>query len=70
FGFVSKVWPSEANFFLVRVDDAIAMMNYCKAHKVLLRHFGGELSDCIRITVGSRSDNDTLLSVLKKFAKD
>ncbi len=70
YDFVSKVWPSEANFFLIRVDDAVAMMNHCKAHKVLLRHFGGELADCIRITVGSQSDNDTLLSVLNRFAKD
>ena len=31
---------------------------------VLLRHFGGNLSDCIRITVGSPSDNDQLLRVL------
>lgn len=70
YDFVSKVWPSEANFFLIRVDDAGALMDHCKTHKVLLRHFAGDLSDCIRITVGSQSDNDALLSVLMRFAKD
>ncbi len=62
--FVHKVWPSEANFFLARLSDAGAVMQRCEENSVLLRHFGGDLSDCIRITVGSPSDNDRLLSVL------
>jgi len=70
YDFVSKVWPSDANFFLIRTVDAAAVMEHCKVHKVLLRHFGGELSDCIRITVGSPSDNDALLSALNSFGKD
>jgi len=69
FTFVSKVWPSDANFFLVRVDDAIALVEHCKSHNILLRYFGGDLSDCIRITVGSQSDNDTLLAALDRFGK-
>lgn len=68
--FVSKVWPSEANFILIRVDDAVALMDYFKAHKVLLRHFGDELPNCIRITVGSTVDNDTVLSILNRFARN
>jgi len=62
--FVQKVWPSDANFFLVRVTDPASVMQRCEAHKVLLRSFGGALSNCIRITVGSRSDNDRLLQAL------
>jgi histidinol-phosphate aminotransferase len=70
YDFVSKVWPSEANFFLIRAIDAPAIMAHCKTHNVLLRHFRGELSDCIRITVGSKSDNDTLLSALNSYGRD
>ncbi|HNP65637.1 MAG TPA: histidinol-phosphate transaminase [Woeseiaceae bacterium] len=62
--FVIKVWPSDANFFLVRVSNARRIMEHCSAHKVLLRHFGGELEDCIRISVGSRAENERLLQVL------
>lgn len=69
FRFVSKVWPSDANFFLVRVDDAMALIKHCKSHRILLRYFGGDLSDCIRITVGSQADNDTLLAALDHFGK-
>lgn len=65
FGFVSKVWPSDANFLLVRFDDARRIMRHCAEHRVLLRHFGGDLHDCIRITIGAPEENDTLLNALR-----
>jgi histidinol-phosphate aminotransferase len=68
--FISRVWPSDANFFLIRANDALAIMEHCKTHHILLRHFSGDLEDCIRITVGSRADNEALLSALNSFGKD
>ncbi len=65
FSFVDKIWPSDANFFLVRVRNAQRVMDVCAAHKVLLRHFGDDLVDCIRITIGSPTENDRLLHILK-----
>ena len=65
FSFVRRAWPSEANFFLVEVTDAAAVLNRTMANKVLLRHFGGGLSDCLRITVGTPAENDRLLEVLR-----
>lgn len=62
--FVSKVWPSDANFLLVRMDDARLVMRHCGENKVLLRHFGGDLEDCIRISVGTPEENDRLLQAL------
>lgn len=62
--FVDKVWPSDTNFLLIRVQDAERVMRACASNKLLLRHFGGILSDCIRISVGSRQDNDRLLQIL------
>jgi histidinol-phosphate aminotransferase len=64
YDFVGKVWPSDANFLLVRFDDAAAVMRRCQEQNVLLRHFGGSLNDCIRISVGSRDENDQLLRAL------
>jgi len=69
FKFVQKIWPSQANFFLVRVEDAECLIRHCNANKVLLRHFGGDLSDCIRISVGNPSDSDFLLSILRLYAE-
>lgn len=64
YDFIQKVWPSDANFLLVRVDDARRILQRCAEFKVLLRHFGGQLEGCIRISVGSRADNDHLLRAL------
>ncbi len=67
FGFVSRVWPSDANFVLIRTTCTMEVMAHCTAHKVLLRHFGGALDDCIRITIGSPEENDALLRALESF---
>ena len=64
YDFVRKVWPSDANFLLVRFKDAARVMKRTADDKVLLRHFGGDLDDCIRITIGSATENDRLLRVL------
>lgn len=64
FGFVKKIWPSDANFFLIEVDDATRVLRRCQEHKVLLRYFGGHLAACIRISVGSAVENNQLLRAL------
>jgi histidinol-phosphate aminotransferase len=67
FGFVEKVWPSEANFFLVRVTDSDAVMRHSKQERVLLRDFDNSLENCIRITVGNADENDRLLGVFEQI---
>ena len=67
---VTKVWPSDANFLLVRFRDARRVMRYCAERGVLLRHFGGDLEDCIRITIGTPAENDTLLDALGAIGDD
>ena len=64
FGFVDTVWPSAANFFLVRVADSDTVLRVARDSGILLRDFGSSLPGCVRITVGSRAENDRLLAVL------
>jgi histidinol-phosphate aminotransferase len=61
---VRRTWPSAANFLLAEVADAAGLVAHCGANRILIRHFGGELEDCVRISIGSREDNDRLLDVL------
>jgi len=70
FKFVEKVWPSAANFLLVRVGDGAKVMAHCRDHGVLLRDFGDSLSNCIRITIGGAADNDRLLAVFACLDED
>ena len=65
--FVKHQWDSDANFILVQVRDAGALMNYTANNRLLLRYFGAPLDDCVRITVGSVDENNTLLSALQRF---
>jgi histidinol-phosphate aminotransferase len=65
FKFVRRIWPSDANFFLVEVDDAGKVMQRCEDRHVLLRRFGGELASCLRISVGSPDENTILLRTLE-----
>lgn len=64
FACVRRVWPSDANFILVAVDAAPAVLQAVRDAGLLLRHFGGDLDDCLRITIGDAKENDLLLAVL------
>jgi len=65
FSFVRKVWPSDANFFLIEVNDPARVLSRCEEHHVLLRYFGSPLASCIRISVGSADENTQLLRALE-----
>ena len=62
--FVDYVWPSEANFLLVRFDDVDRLLDATREANVLLRYFGPPMVDCVRITIGSPGENEQLLACL------
>ena len=62
------LWPSSANFLLVRMPNAATIRARLRdEHSVLIRDFSYApgLSDCLRITVGTHSENERLMSALK-----
>ncbi|HKL62433.1 MAG TPA: histidinol-phosphate transaminase [Woeseiaceae bacterium] len=67
---VLRVWPSDANFLLVRFRDSAQALALARETGLLLRDFGGEpgLENCLRITIGETADNDRLLAVLGRQA--
>jgi histidinol-phosphate aminotransferase len=60
------VFPTEANFFLVRVPDAPRTFEALKAQGVLVKQLHPGLKNCLRITVGTPDENRILLSALKE----
>ena len=64
---VEKVWPSDANFLLVRVKDADAVYNALIDKNIVVRNRSREISGCLRITAGTRHENDRLLDELSKI---
>ncbi len=67
FRFVETVWPSAANFFLIRVGNGDAVVRQARDKGILLRDFGSSLPNCIRVTVGSEAENDRLLTVFAEI---
>lgn len=66
---VVKVFPSDANFLLVRVDQADAIYHYLAQKGIIVRNRSRELhcENCLRITIGSREENDKLLVALSQY---
>jgi histidinol-phosphate aminotransferase len=62
----TRVFPSEANFFLVRVPDADATYEALKRQGVLVRNLHPGLENCLRINVGTPDENRILLTALRE----
>ncbi|MGB2869102.1 MAG: histidinol-phosphate transaminase [Bacteroidota bacterium] len=64
--FIEKVFPSDANFVLVRCSNARQIYDGLERQGVVVRDRSSEpkLGGCLRITVGTRAENDTLLRAL------
>jgi len=61
---VERVWPSDANFLLVRVKNPDSVYNKLIANNIIVRNKSREAEGCLRITAGTRSENDRLINEL------
>jgi histidinol-phosphate aminotransferase len=66
---VQKIYPSDANFLLVKVVEARAIYEYLLAKAIVVRDRSKvELCEgCLRITVGTKEENKQLIESLKTF---
>jgi histidinol-phosphate aminotransferase len=61
---IKKVYNSDANFFLVAVDDADKIYSQLIDMKIVTRNRNSVIKNCIRITVGTPDENTALLNAL------
>lgn len=64
---IKKVFPTDANFILIKVSDADKLYNYLVSNKLIVRNRNSVISDCIRITVGTPKENEALIEALKNY---
>jgi len=65
-----EVFPSQANFILLRVQDSNSVFEALKERGILIKNMhgqGGLLSQCLRITVGSKDENNAVLAALREM---
>ncbi|MGA8051754.1 MAG: histidinol-phosphate transaminase [Burkholderiales bacterium] len=61
------VFPSEANFFMIRVPDAKRTWEALRRQGVLVKNLDGPaLPNCLRVTVGTPDENRILLTALRE----
>lgn len=68
-GFVQKVYPSDANFVLIRVDDANTRYDQLLKKGIVVRNRSTQprCSNTLRLTVGTKEENIKLMRVLKEL---
>ena len=64
-----KVYPSNTNFVLVKVPDAVALNESLVAKNIGIRSFGNapRLENCLRLSMGLREENDRIFDEIKLF---
>jgi histidinol-phosphate aminotransferase len=64
-----KIYKTDANFFLAKVTDANAIYNYLVDKGVIVRNRNKVqlCQNCLRITIGNRTENNELLSALRQY---
>ena len=69
FKFVERIYPSDANFLLVRVMDADALYEHLITDGIIVRNRtrvkGCE--GCLRITIGLKEENEKLIKSLERY---
>lgn len=62
---VKKIYPSDANFLLIKVSDADFLYNELVNRNIIVRNRNNVIDNCLRITVGKKEENDKLIDALK-----
>lgn len=68
---IRKVYPSDANFLLIKVDDPKRIYDYLTANGIIVRNRSRLplCEGCLRITVGTPEENTRLISLLNKISE-
>lgn len=66
---VEKIYPTDANFVLVKVNDAVKTYNHLVSKGIIVRsrHTVVLCGNCLRITVGTQEENAILMKELKSL---
>lgn len=65
--FIEKIFPSDANFVMVKVDDANTRYQQLIDNGIVIRNRTSQplCDNCLRFTIGTKQENDILIKILK-----
>lgn len=64
---VEKIFPSDANFLLVKVSDADFLYNELVNRNIIVRNRNNVINNCLRITIGKKEENNKLIDALRQY---
>ena len=65
-----KVYDSQANFIFIKVKDVKTINKYLLSNGVIIRTLENyDIFDCIRVSIGTTSENKKFLKLMNKFYK-
>ncbi len=66
---IKEVFPSDANFILVKVENATELYNFLLERKIIVRNRSKEYlcDNCLRLTIGTPEENEKLVEGLKDY---
>ena len=67
---ILTIYPSDANFLLVEVENADELYEKLITRKIIIRNRNSVIKNCVRISVGTSGENQQLLNALKEFNND
>lgn len=72
FDCVKKIYPSDANFILVKVDNADRLYDYLADRGTIVRNRTrvAGCTDCLRITIGLKEENDRVIETIRNYEKE
>jgi histidinol-phosphate aminotransferase len=64
-----NVYPTHANFILIRTEDKDSLFSYLKKNDILVRDVSSYpmLENCLRISIGSEEENKILMETITMF---
>lgn len=67
-----QMFRTDANFFLARMTDAQAVYDYLVGRGIIVRNRSRVTlcGDCLRITIGTRSENSALLGAMRQYGSE
>jgi histidinol-phosphate aminotransferase len=66
---VKKIYPSDANFLLVEMEDADGIYQSLVDRKIIARNRSKQVKEAIRFTVGTAAENKELINALNELSK-
>lgn len=63
---IKKIYPTDANFILVEVDDADKLYDDLVSKGIIIRNRNTAVKNCLRFSIGTKEENDRLLEGLRE----